>query len=489
MKDILEKLIEYSKSQVIPMHMPGGKRNIEILDMPNPFSIDITEIHNFDNLHNPNGILKESMDRISKIYGAYESLYLVNGSTAGILSAISGVAKKGAKILVARNCHVSVYNAIEINELKPVYIISENNSNTGIYEGVKIEKIRRLINENKDACAMIITSPTYEGKVSEVREIVEYLHKYGIPLIVDAAHGAHFIFSQDFPEDAIAAGADIVINSTHKTLPALTQTGLLHFNNVSNIKNDDIEKNTPCYNINRVKKYWNIYQTTSPSYVLMASIDRCLNFMVSDKGKEITDKYIKVLKEQRLRLKNLKNMYLEEVDDISKFVIVCENGNTLAQLLRDKYNIEIEMASFKYIIAMTSVMDSESSIEHFVDAILDIDRQCIQKNENLFNSESANISEKQFDDVVFKHEDFCPEVVLSPYEAVKKGEELGINMVELESAVDKIAAQAVLIYPPGIPIINTGEKVTKKKISIIENALVKGLEVIGLKEGKVQCLR
>ena len=230
--DILEKLEEYSKAGYVPMHMPGGKRNTEYASTS---ELDITEIDGFDNMHNADGIIKNASDRAAKLYGADKTLMLVNGSTAGILSAICGATKRKGKIIVARNCHVSVYNALIMAQLEPVYVIPEVDNDTE---------------------AVIITSPTYEGVVSEVREIASYLHEKGIPLIVDEAHGAHFEFSEEFPESAVKAGADIVINSIHKTLPALTQTALLH-----------ISGNYVDYD--KVERFWNIYQTTSPSYILM----------------------------------------------------------------------------------------------------------------------------------------------------------------------------------------------------------------------------
>ena len=291
--DILTKLEEYSKAGYVPMHMPGGKRNTEYASTS---VLDITEIDGFDNMHNAEGIIKNASCRAAKLYGADKTLMLVNGSTAGILSAICGATKRKGKIIVARNCHVSVYNALIMAQLEPVYVIPEVDNDTGIYSGVSLEQIRKCFENNRDAQAVIITSPTYEGVVSEVREIASYLHEKGIPLIVDEAHGAHFKFSEEFPESAVKAGADIVINSIHKTLPALTQTALLH-----------ISGNYVDYD--KVERFWNIYQTTSPSYILMASIDRCMR-IIEEQGNYIFKDYISKLKNLRENIAKLNNIRL-----------------------------------------------------------------------------------------------------------------------------------------------------------------------------------
>ena len=291
--DILAKLEEYSKAGYVPMHMPGGKRNSEFASTS---ALDITEIDGFDNMHNAEGIIKNASERAARLYGADKTLMLVNGSTAGILSAVCGATRRKGKIIVARNCHVSVYNALIMAQLEPVYVIPEVDQETGIYRGLTLEQIRKCVEANADAQAVIITSPTYEGIVSEVREIAGYLYEKRIPLIVDEAHGAHFKFSGEFPESAVEAGADLVINSIHKTLPALTQTALLH-----------ISGNYVDYD--KVERFWNIYQTTSPSYILMASIDRCMG-IIEEQGNYIFKEYIKKLKNIRENISKLNNITL-----------------------------------------------------------------------------------------------------------------------------------------------------------------------------------
>lgn len=463
--DILAKLEDYSKAGYVPMHMPGGKRNIEYASTS---ELDITEIDGFDNMHNAEGIIKNASDRAARLYRADKTLMLVNGSTAGILSAVCGATKRKGKIIVARNCHVSVYNALIIAQLEPVYVIPEVDESTGIYRGLTLEQVRKCVESNRDAQAVIITSPTYEGVVSEVREIASYLHEKGIPLIVDEAHGAHFEFSEEFPESAVEAGADIVINSIHKTLPALTQTALLH-----------ISGNYVDYD--KVERFWNIYQTTSPSYILMASIDRCMG-IIEEHGDYIFKEYINRLKKLRENIAKFKNIKLHDSDDISKIILICDDGKHLYDRLLKEYKVQLEMASFKYAIAMTSVADKQEYYDRFLKALQEIDeswkakeKQVIEANED---SSGYAINNK-------------PEVCMCPADAIDLVDENGYEDLSVNSPdiCGRISVSSVLIYPPGMPVVNVGERITDDVCRIINNAIDTGLEVPGLKEGKIRCLR
>lgn len=466
--DILTKLEEYSKAGYVPMHMPGGKRNTEYASTS---VLDITEIDGFDNMHNAEGIIKNASCRAAKLYGADKTLMLVNGSTAGILSAICGATKRKGKIIVARNCHVSVYNALIMAQLEPVYVIPEVDNDTGIYSGVSLEQIRKCFENNRDAQAVIITSPTYEGVVSEVREIASYLHEKGIPLIVDEAHGAHFKFSEEFPESAVKAGADIVINSIHKTLPALTQTALLH-----------ISGNYVDYD--KVERFWNIYQTTSPSYILMASIDRCMR-IIEEQGNYIFKDYISKLKNLRENIAKLNNIRLMDSDDISKIILICDDGKYLYDRLLDEYKVQLEMASFKYVIAMTSVADKQEYYDRFLEALQKIDESW---ETGKYNNDAKTESNKDTSCYAINNK---PQVCMCPADAIDLMDENGYEDLSVNSPdiCGRISISSILIYPPGMPVVNVGERITGDVCRIIKSAINAGLEVPGLKEGKIRCLR
>ena len=246
MKYLIDDLEEYAQSDYYPFHMPGHKR--KSLAFPNPYEIDITEIDGFDNLHHATGMIKEAEVRGAELYHSKRCFFLVNGSTCGLLAAISAATRRGDKVLVARNCHKAVYHALYMNELQAEYLYPSITKN-GIQGQITVEQVQESLYENPDAVAVILTSPTYEGIVSDVAKIAEVCHEHGIPLIVDEAHGAHFGFGGGFPENAVKLGADAVIMSLHKTLPSFTQTALLH------LTSDLIDEK-------RVERYLSIYEFT-----------------------------------------------------------------------------------------------------------------------------------------------------------------------------------------------------------------------------------
>ena len=228
MERLYKKLERYGQSDFYPFHMPGHKRNLASSAGKFPFERDITEISGFDNLHHAEGILLEAQENAAQLYGTRRCFFSVNGSTAALLSAISACVSKGGSILVARNCHKAVYHALYLRELQPVYIYPHEDSRLGINGGISPSRVERYLEEHPEVEAVLITSPTYDGIVSNVEKIAEIAHRHEVPLIVDEAHGAHFRFSEYFPVSAADLGADIVIQSFHKTLPSMTQTAVLH---------------------------------------------------------------------------------------------------------------------------------------------------------------------------------------------------------------------------------------------------------------------
>ena len=273
-----QKLLRYSQSNCYPFHMPGHKR--APLEFPNPYAIDITEIDGFDNLHYAQGILKDAQNRAAELYGAQETFYLINGSTAGILSAVSAALPRLGTMLMSRNSHRSVYHAAFLRELETVYLLPAA-TKFGISGSVSPAHVAQALEDLPQISAVFITSPTYDGVVSDIRTIAEIVHAYHLPLIVDEAHGAHFSFSETFPESALDCGADLVIHSLHKTLPSLTQTALLHVNS------DRIDKTA-------LRRFLSIYQSSSPSYLLMASIEQCMRFLKEEGSTQMSEFTLKL---------------------------------------------------------------------------------------------------------------------------------------------------------------------------------------------------
>lgn len=527
--DILSKLDKYKDENVVPMHMPGTKRNKELIelymgDMGNPYEKDITEINGFDNMHNAEDIIKDAFDEAAKLYGADESWYLVNGSTAGNMSAICGVTHKNDVVIMARNCHISVYNAVILNELNPVYIYPEYDEEYGYYKGITLKEIKFIVDkyssdhDRNDIKAVILTSPTYEGNVSDIKSIAEYLHQYNIPLIVDEAHGAHFNFSESFPQSAVKSGADVVINSVHKTLPSLTQTAIMHIN-------------YGIVDVERIRRYWNIYQSTSPSYILMSSIARSLSIVKND-GDKLFAEYVDKLTILRNGLSELKHIRLINTDDISKLVLGYKDAKWLYDTLFYKYKIQLEMSSIKYVIAMTSIFDSQEYYDRFLAALKEIDEELDNRvlaalkeideeidesiskydREDILNSKVDKDLDNRFNSIhngeadnrlnyssinnqdngnKVNIADFRDEQTLTIAEAFNRRDLSGCDEIQMnnEKIYGKISGESVYVYPPGIPILCPGEVITRKIIAILEAAGEAGLEVVGVKEGALLCLR
>ena len=291
---LLDRLKAHAASDSIPMHMPGHKRNTALLGTDLPYNIDITEIEGFDNLHGASGILKEYMEEITDYYGTKRSFYLVNGSTCGILAGIRAATKRGGKIAVARNCHKSVYHAIELFGLEAIYLVPEMDEAFGIHGGISTTSIADTLKKNPDTQLVVLTSPTYEGVVSDIAAIADICHAHGIPLMVDEAHGSHFNYSEHFPTSATALGADIVIQSLHKTLPSLTMTSLAHLTG-DLIRPEEMARQLA------------IFESSSPSYVLMASIDSCFR-LLRDEGEQLFENYNQRLTDFSEKMKQLQHL-------------------------------------------------------------------------------------------------------------------------------------------------------------------------------------
>lgn len=445
---IYESLLENAESGIYPMHMPGHKRNEKFLKMVNPYTIDITEVDGFDDLHAPEEIILEAMEKGKNLYKSHQCFLLVNGSTCGILSAICACVPKGGRLIAARNCHKSVYNAIALTECESVFMMPETDNQNGICYGITAAQVEKALSENPDSSAVIITSPTYEGVVSDIEKISEVTRKYGVPLIVDEAHGAHFGFSPLFPESAVSKGADIVIQSLHKTLPSFTQSAVLHICT-------EFGGKFP------VQRYLSIFQSSSPSYILMAGIDRCFDILQNDGAKlfELYENRMKKFYSSMEKLKVIKILPEEYpkgfIRDMGKIVIDLSSssltGGEFSQLLLKKYKIQLEMASSCYAIAMTSICDTDEGFERLKEALIEID-SLLSKSEN--TRHFSPLPEKT-------------ETVIKISEALSASS----RDIPISEADGKISGEFIYAYPPGIPIIAPGERFTHKVLRSIDELL------------------
>lgn len=453
---LIDKLEEYRDSHVYPMHMPGHKRN-KAFYFPSPYGIDVTEIDGFDNLHDAKGILLECMEKTSKLYKSDRTFFLINGSTCGILAGILASTKKGDRILMARNCHQSVYHAVLLNELDPVYLVPFVDESFGIQGSISPEAVQKALDKDDAIKLVIITSPTYEGVVSDISAITAITHEKGIPLLVDEAHGAHFGLGEGFPGSAVLAGADIVIHSLHKTLPAFTQSALLHLNG-DLISPYSLEKKLA------------IFASSSPSYILLAGIDSCIDLLCHDREK-LFAQYLEMLGafSDRMRDLNRIQIFCFGKDalhlhgnvfgfDPGKIVISVRNtdinGKDLYDLLLKDYQIQLEMACNDFALAMTSICDTEEGFARLGDALLKIDK---------------SLNEKMKCPVVTKY--LLPASCMSIYCA-----EIGEGKFTcLDQSIGKISREFVYAYPPGIPIIVPGEMINGEIVRQIKKSEEMGM--------------
>ncbi len=459
------KLQAYADSDYYPFHMPGHKRT-DKLEFPNPYSMDITEIEGFDNLHHPEGILKESQIRAAELFGSKAAFYLINGSTSGILSAISAALPPRGTLLMSRNSHKSAYHAAYLRELNTIYLMPAA-TEFGISGSISPASVEQALQENPGIGAVFITSPTYDGIVSDIQAIADIAHSHNLPLIVDEAHGAHFMFSRKFPTPALRCGADIAIQSLHKTLPCLTQCALLHVNSKR-------------IGLSLIKRFLDIYQTSSPSYLLMSSIEQCLRFLREESVSQMAE-YTQMLQAFYRKAENLRHLKVFHKSscppelcfdhDFSKILISVGStgltGKELYDALLHTYHLQLEMASGHYATALTSVMDTKAGFQRLAAALEDIDHK------NRFN-EAGGKGEPLSSDLI--------------YQAPKHGMAIGEAMAQktetlpLKASTGYISQEYIYLYPPGIPLVAPGEIMTGKLLRTISQCQAQGLSVEGLND-------
>lgn len=502
---LINRLAAYAGSDMYPFHMPGHKRMPGPMDsFANPFTVDITEIDGFDNLHHPEGILRDSMRWAADVYGADQTYYLINGSTSGILAAVCGTVPRGGRILVSRNCHKSVYHGIYLNQLKTSYVYPQEIAGLGIQGGITAEDVDRMLKRYMDTQAVLIVCPTYDGIVSDIEAISQIVHRAGLPLIVDEAHGAHFRYDAMFPVSALDLGADVVIQSVHKTLPSLTQTALLH-----------IKCNRPdggCYaDRERIDRYIHMVQSSSPSYVLMASIENSIYQM----EKMDMAPYGKRLRGLRQRLGRMNHLRLADTGligqagirdlDISKIVVSTrgtylpsvENGLTgftgaqLDDILRREYHLEMEMCGADYVTAITTAMDSEEGLERLGDALVRIDARLTDDGSNARRENGSGPVMAPDCKTGQESMQKCSVYSMRCDTAMSVGEAMDgkIKSINLEDSPGCISGEFVYIYPPGIPIVAPGEWISRPILEVILEYRNKGLPVQGPMDQSLRTIR
>ena len=460
----LEKYFQhYNEKNLLPLHMPGHQRKTE-MGASLPYAYDYTEVEELDNLHAPEGILQEAMNRTAAYYGCSDCFYLVNGSSSGLQAGIFTLLEEGDEVVVARNCHRSVFYALSLRKAKIHFLLPEFWEDFSCFGSVSLKEVERLLGEFPKSKALIFTSPSYEGVVSDVEAIARLCHENGLSLLVDEAHGAHFSPKKGsaFPESAIALGADLVVQSPHKTLCSLTQSAW-------------ILGNGERYSREKLSFYLSVFQTTSPSYPLMLSLEKATTLLERE-GEALFSRWKKVMKGFREQARALSYFSFLWEKEEACFAMDCSKiflralgvpklrlGRDLAKLLREDYGIESEMHSGENLLLMTGPFISDEELERLFFALKDIERRFGEEKGKPLRSKLLSSALYQIS---------IADNTLQISEGLKEGEELNLRDGE-----GRICLEYLSLYPPGIPLLFPGEKLTAEKIQGIEALEKEGIEL------------
>lgn len=456
--NILEKLEELRDDNLVSFHVPGhkmgkifqklGYKNI----LQNLYTLDTTEIDGTDNLHNAKEIIKDSQDRASRVFNSDKTIYLVNGTTCGIEAAIISVCKPKSKIIINRDCHQSVINACILGDIEPVYISSKVCKKTNIIMGVDTEDVKLVIDNNLDAKAIVLTYPTYYGRTFDLKSICDYAHIKNMIVIVDEAHGSHLQLSDELPESAINQEADIIIQSTHKTLPAFTQSSMMH------IKGNMVDEN-------RIVTMLRFLESSSPSYVLLTSLELAVD--IYDKyGTKLMNDLLGNIEKFKSKFKNNENIIIDNNMDKTKIFISLKNlgitGYELDNILREEYKIQVELSNYYGVLLICTIGNDEEDFirleKSLYSLLLKINKKELLKDINYPNS--------------------IPKKVLNPRDAFYSNK----KSVRLENSIGKISGEYIIPYPPGISLISPGEIITQEIITYIQQGVKNGMIVSGIKD-------
>lgn len=456
---IREFLMLHGKDEPVSFHMPGhkGKELYEKYGygefLGRLMDCDITEIPGADNLFQAESVIRRTMDKYKDLYGAKESYLLINGSSAGILASILTTVSKGGKLLMARNCHKSAFNALQLGDITPTYAYPDIIDEYGITGGVSVEEIRTCLEENPDVEAVILASPNYYGICSDIRGIAAEVHKREKILIVDQAHGAHLKFfaqgsKPEFPKAAEEQGADIVINSTHKTLASFTQTAVM------NVCSDRI-------NLAELEDKLQIIESSSPSYPLMASLDINADLM-TENGETLMADWADNLEWFYEEAKKIPELVIMKDDNLDPTKINIDmsayglDGNELEELLMEK-GIFIELVAGNIIMCMTGIGNKRRDYAELLKALKEI----------ASSREKIDVQVKKQPKALSKR-------------LVWGGVPVRKESIRLDEAAGRICASSVIPYPPGVPIACPGEILDEDIVEYIKERRRENEKVIGM---------
>ncbi len=461
---VLEEINRYISSNPLPFHMPGHKmgKGFKKGYFDQIAAMDLTEIPKLDNLHYPDGVIKEAQDLAARAFGSEHTFFLVNGSTCGIHAIIRSICKPGEKLLVGRDCHKSVVNGMMLWGVEPFYINPEFDENFGIPTVMSPEKVREAFEKNLDCKGIILTRPNYYGICSDLESIAAIASSYGKILAVDEAHGAHLKFNKALPKCAMELGADVCVQSAHKTLPAFTQGSYLH------VRSGKID-------VERLKNILSMLQTTSPSYVVMSSLDYSRALMENE-GEALLESLISNIDWFINSLSAINEFSVLSVNSTGNFPIdrtrlvinvnrIGLTGFEVERILRFEYNIQVEMSDPGNIVCIAAVSDTKDDFERLYLALADIRSRVVKEGK------TADIN-------IYKYNGKLevPEQVVSLGDAFNSRS----KKVRLQFAAGMIAKGTITPYPPGIPVVCPGERIRQGVIDSLLALLNQGGNVNGI---------
>ena len=469
---IYEALEQFRKNKVVPFDVPGHKRgrgNPELVQLLGKqcVELDVNSMKPLDNLCHPISVIKEAEELAAEAFGASHAFLMVGGTTSAVQSMVLTACKKGEKIILPRNVHRSVINALVVNGATPIYVNPDVDKKLGIALGMKISQVEKAIEDNPDAVAILVNNPTYYGICSNLKKIVEIAHAHNMLVLVDEAHGTHFYFGENMPITAMAAGADMASVSMHKSGGSLTQSSFL--------------LTGPNVSAGYVRQVINLTQTTSASYLLMVSLDIARRNLALN-GREMFHKTVQFVNYAREEINRLGGYYAYGSElcngdsfyafDTTKLSIHTRNtglaGIEVYDLLRDEYDIQIEFGDIGNILAIVTAGDRELEIERLISALSEIKR--------LYGGDPTGMLNSEY---------IPPDVALPPQQAFFAEKEA----VPLRFSIGRVCAEFVMCYPPGIPILAPGERITEAIVSYILYAKEKGCSLTGSQDMTLSSLQ
>ncbi|SHE63415.1 Arginine/lysine/ornithine decarboxylase [Seinonella peptonophila] len=470
-------LLNHAKKQPVPFHIPGHKKGkgvdpeFRAFIGSAAFQIDLINISPLDDLHHPQATIQEAQELAAHLFHADHTFFSVQGTSTAIMTMILSICKPGDKIIVPRNIHKSVLSALILADAIPIFIQAEIDKELLISHNITTEQVEQTLKQHPDAKAILLIHPTYYGVVCNIVEVVKMAQQYHIPVLVDEAHGALFSFHKDLPISAMEAGADLAATSLHKLGGSLTQSSLL------NLKQTRV-------NPQHVQSIFNMMTTTSTSYLLLASLDTQRRYLALY-GRQSIDQTLQLAKYARDEINQIPGLYCPDEQlyeyhsvhqvDPTKLIIHLEQmeitGHEAEIWLRQKHRIEVELSDLHNILCIISIGDDQESINQLLFALRDLSSHFYQQSQN-------RVQHITIPDL--------PELVMSPREAFYHTQ---VRSLPLEQSIHYVSAESITIYPPGIPILLPGERITREHILYIKENLEAGLPVQGTLDPEVTTIR